>query len=304
MTRPQLDLSVVIASHNSGPVIAQCLDALSTQEGTSRMEIIVADSSDDGTEEIVRDRFPQVRLLHFAEPLTVPELRAKAIESADGAIVAVLDPYSIAAADWAVKTVAAHRRKDNPVIGGSVDKHADMGQGLLAWTLYFNEYGLFMPPVAGGSTTLVPGSNVSYKRAVLFEGSKARHAVFWKTFVNQETAAAGHALWLDPEIRISLNKPIPFGDYLHTRFFHGRCYAAMRVADSGRANRWLRAASTPLVPILLCARWTRGIWPKRRERLRYLMTLPLQLALFSVWASGELCGYLYGCGGSCRRLYY
>lgn len=294
----------MIASHNAVRVIGRCLEALCAQEGATQLEILVADSSDDGTEQLVRERFPQVRLLHFAAALTVPELRAKAIEIAQGAVIAILDPYSIAAHDWAVATVASHQRRANPVIGGSVDKDPAMGSGLFAWALYFNEYGLFMPPVAQGSVAIVPGSNVSYKRAMLFDGPKARHAVFWKTFVNQQAEDAGQALWLEPDIRIGLDKPIPFADYLLTRFFHGRCYAAMRVADRGWANRWLRAASTPLVPLLLCARWTRAIWPKRRERLRYLMTLPLQLALFSVWAAGEMCGYLFGCGGSCRRLFY
>ena len=37
---------------------------------------------------------------------------------------------------------------------------------------------------AGGVTTIVPGCNVSYKRAALFEGDRPRFDVFWKTFVH------------------------------------------------------------------------------------------------------------------------
>ena len=80
------------------------------------------------------------------------------------------------------------------MIGGSVDKHCDTGHGLFAWALYFNEYGLFMPPVVSGPAAIVPGSNVSYKRALLFDGPKARYAVFWKTFVNQDAEASGRDL--------------------------------------------------------------------------------------------------------------
>ena len=78
----------------------------------------------------------------------------------------------------------------------------------------------------------------------------------------------------------------------------------MRVDGVAWPTRVLRALSTPLVPIVLCARWGRVIWPKRRHRLMFLQTLPLQMALFSVWAYGELCGYLFGRGTACRRLFY
>jgi hypothetical protein len=268
------------------------------------MEVIVADSSRDGTDAVVRDRFPFVKLLHVDVPLTVPELRGRAIASARGGVIAVLDPFSVAAPDWAAATLAAHRARPNLVIGGSVDKHDAMGSGLRAWALYFNEYGLFLPPIHAGAATIVPGSNVSYKRTALFDGEHARHAVFWKTFVNWEAERSGSPLWLDPKINVALNKPISFGDFLATRFAHGRCFAAMRTANERVAKRWLRALSTPLVPLVLCWRWTRGIWPKRRHRLRYALTLPLQLALFAMWSAGEFVGYARGAGRSCQCLYY
>ena len=298
------DLSVVIASHDAAGVIAQCLQALARQSGQPGVEVIVADSSRDGTDTIVMDRFPDVRLLHFESALNVPELRGKGIALTRGRIVAILDPYSIAAEDWAASTIAAHAKVPNLVIGGSVDKDPSSDGGLLAWALYFNEYGMFMSPGARGPVSIVPGSNVSYKRSHLFDGQRARYEVFWKTFANSQAQADGSPLWLEPAIRVGLNKPIPFGDFLRTRYFHGRCYAAMRVEGASWPIRCLRALSTPLVPFLLYARWTRVIWPKRQRRLSYLLTLPLQLALFSVWAFGELCGSLFGRGNACRRLFY
>lgn len=298
------DLSVVIAAHNASAVMEQCLLALASQSGGHLAEIIVADSSDDGTAQLVSREFPAVRLLHFESALTIPELRGKGIAISRGRIVAILDPYSIAAKDWATSVISAHAKVPNVVIGGSVDKHPDSPGGLLGWALYFNEYGMFMTPVARGPAGIVPGSNVSYKRSHLFDGPRARHAVFWKTFVNAEAADSGHSLWLEPDVRVSLNKPVPFRDFLRTRFFHGRCYAAMRVESRAWPIRWLHAASTPLVPFVLFVRWSRVIWPKGRHRLTYIRTVPLQMALFAVWALGELVGYLFGAGSSCRRLFY
>jgi glycosyltransferase involved in cell wall biosynthesis len=297
-------LSVLVASHNASAVIRGCLSALEQQLEPTSMEIIVADSSEDGTAEIVAGEFPRVRLIRCDAALGVPQLRTRAVAVARGEVIALLDPYSIPAPDWASAVLIAHRDRPNLVIGGLVDLHDAHRRSLAAWAVYFNEYGLFLPPAARGEATIVPGSNVSYKRAALFDGERPRHAEFWKTFVNEEAVRQHSPLWLEPSIVVGLNKPIAFGDFLRTRYLHGRCYAAMRSQDESAPMRFARAATAPAVAVVLQARWTRGIWPKRRERLRFLATLPLQFALFAMWAWGEFCGYLWGPGDACQRLYY
>jgi hypothetical protein len=231
-------------------------------------------------------------------------LRGRAIACAAAPIIAVLDPYSVPADDWAARVLAAHAGRPHPVIGGAVDLHEPAGKAFGAWVLYFNEYGLFMPPVTEGESALVPGNNVSYKRAALFAGGSPKYPVFWKTFVNEDAATAGLPLWVDPSIVVALNKPIRLADYLRTRYHHGRCYAARRASGRVPVYRVSRAATTPLVPLVLLWRWSRGILAKGRHRPRYLSTLPVQLVLFTCWAWGELWGYLLGDGRSCGRLYY
>lgn len=299
-----LALSVVIAAHDAAAVIERCLAALEDQRDDGATEIVLADSSTDGTPALVAGRFPRVRLLHFDAPLTVPQLRGRAIQMTRGQVVAILDPFSVAARDWVRQVVRAHDRWPYPVIGGAVDLDAPESRSLGGWAIYLNEYGLFVPPVTAGRTWIVPGSNVSYKRSVLFDGETARYPVFWKTFVNWNLEQAGSVLWLEPAIRVGLNKPIPFGDFLRTRYHHGRCFAAMRVKNARLAVRAWRAASALAVPLLMLFRSTRGFWPKRRYRWRFVLTLPAQLALVTVWAWGELCGYLRGGGRSCDQLFY
>ena len=302
MSAPRL--SVVIAAHDAEAVIETCLSALEPQCRVPQVEVIVADSSTDGTADIIRTRFPWVRLLHFDAPLALPHLRGRGISSSSGDLIAIIDPYSVAAPDWADRTCAAHAAAPNLVIGGAVGLFRPETQSFRAWTLYFSEYGLFLPPIQRGPTWIVPGSNVSYKRAALFDGPVPRYPVFWKTFVNWDIERAGSPLWLADDVVVELNKPIPFNDFLYTRYFHGRCFAGMRLEHAGPGTRIVRAASTIAVPLLLAVRWTRGFWPKRRHRLRFALTLPGQLALSVVWAWGEACGYLRGGGRSCEHLFY
>ncbi|MGH2460606.1 MAG: glycosyltransferase [Chloroflexota bacterium] len=298
------ELSVVIAAHDASSAIEECLAALLAQRSSAIHEIIVADSSTDGTEVIVRGRFPTVRLLHFAEALTLPELRARGIQAASGDLIAILDPYSIADRHWAEALIAEHEARSNPIIGGTVDLSDADGQGLLAWARYINEYGMFMPPMGAGPMDILPGSNLSYKRVALLSNAKFRRDEFWKTFVNESAEAAGAALWLAPSVAVALKKPIPFRDYFRTRFDHGRCYAGMRVAGHSWVEKWLRSASAPLLPFVLLWRTGRRYWSKKHHRGKLLTTLPLQLLLFGNWALGELVGYLRGPGKSCKRLFY
>jgi glycosyltransferase involved in cell wall biosynthesis len=299
-----LHLSVVIAAHNASATIRPCLAALVDQVDRHNGEVIVADSSTDGTDAIVREGFPRVRLLHFAESLALPHLRARGIAAACGEIIAILDPYALAGPGWAAALLLAHEQQPNLVIGGTVELYQAGDQGLLTWATYINEYGMFMPPLPPGSMEILPGSNISYKREALFEGDRPRYTEFWKTFANEEVVAAGAPLWQAPDMNVLLWKPIPFGDFLRTRYDHGRCFAGMRTAHAPVAERVARMLSAPLLPLAFLWRWGRRYWVKGRGRSRFVLTLPLQILLFGNWARGEFMGYLRGPGQCCEKLFY
>jgi hypothetical protein len=296
----RVTISVVLGAHDAARSIGRCLDALAGQAGIADAEVIVASSSTDGTDAIVRDRLRFVRLLPFDEPLTVPELRGRAIAAARGEIVAVIDPYSIVQEGWLVEIARAHAERPEPVIGGPVDLDGAATRGLLDWALYINEYGMFLPPMASGRVGLLPGCNVSYKREALFDGERPRYPVFWKTAAN--AAAGPSGLWLAGKAVVALDKPIPFADFVRTRFDHGRCFAGMRAAGMG--ERLARAVTAPLLPAVLLWRWAGPFLARNRYGGRLVATLPLQLLLFGMWSLGEMTGYLFGPGRSCRRLFY
>ena len=58
-------LSVIIPSYNSEKTIRKCLDSLLDQTYEGEYEIIVVDSSDDKTPQIVTSLYPKVKLVHF-----------------------------------------------------------------------------------------------------------------------------------------------------------------------------------------------------------------------------------------------
>jgi len=57
-------LSVIISTYNARDVVADCLRSIHQNPPSEPYEIIlVDDASTDGTSNIIRDRFPEVRLL-------------------------------------------------------------------------------------------------------------------------------------------------------------------------------------------------------------------------------------------------
>lgn len=299
-----VQLSIIIATHNASTVIDTCLSALAPQAGAIALEVIAADSSTDATPVIIRERFPWVRLLHFDEALPAPVLRGRGIAAAQGAIIAMLDPYCITAADWAAQIVRAHGAHAHAAIGGPVDLFHAESASYAGWSQYLNEYGLFMSPVQRGDSGTLPGNNLSYKRAALFDGATPRYPNYSRAFVKLDQEKTAPPMWMEPEIRVEINKPIAFAAFLRTRYHHGRCYAGMRVSGRSTVTRTIRAASAALVPLVLLWRLTAGFWGKQRQRARFAATLPAQMAFFLVWACGEASGYLLGTGRSCEQTYY
>jgi hypothetical protein len=159
---------------------------------------------------------------------------------------------------------------------------------------------MFLPPMASGPAGILPGCNVSYKRAALFDGERPRYPVFWKTAANEAAGPSGR--WLAADAVVALDKPIPFADFVRTRFDHGRCYAGMRGAALG--ERLLRALTAPLLPAVFLWRWSAPFLARNRYRGKLVATLPLQLLLVGMWSLGEMAGYLLGPGRRCRRLFY
>ena len=62
-------VAVVIPSYNSSKHVRGCLQALRLQETEVPYEIVLVDSSDDGTDRIVAEEFPEARLFHCPETM-------------------------------------------------------------------------------------------------------------------------------------------------------------------------------------------------------------------------------------------
>lgn len=80
-------------------VFRRCLEALSAQD-VAPAEIIIADSSTDGTEEFAAEALPQATIVHSAERMLSGRARNTGAAQARSEIIAFIDSDCVAAPGW------------------------------------------------------------------------------------------------------------------------------------------------------------------------------------------------------------
>jgi len=287
-----MSLSVLVVSYNC-PRLEQCLEALVKQPEAA--EIVVSDCSDVDPTAALAPRFPNVQFLHFDAKQSVPQLRWAALRRTRGTVVASLEARAVPASDWCALLVRAHEQHpEAPVIGGPIALAASESARDLG--LYFCEYAPFAPPVEPGPAPDVSGANVSYKREALERAADVLDAGQWETRLHQRWRSLGQPLLLSGAT-VSFENTMAVATILRQRFSYGRGYAASRLTRRSWFQRVLFAAGSVLLPALLTGRIGRTLAAKGRFA-EFVRALPYIVLFNTVWAAGELTGYLFGDSGA------
>jgi glycosyltransferase involved in cell wall biosynthesis len=288
--KPQV--SVVIVARDAVATVRDCLDSLRRQRTSCRFEVILIDSSTDGTAELVEREFPEVRLLHFAERKFCGDGRNIGVGLAAAPVVAFVDADCVAAEDWVEALREAH---EGPVVavGGAITNREP--SSLTGWAAYFCEFTQWMPGLPARWLDDMAGANLSYKAEVLrelgpfIEGTHCSDTEFhWRL------GAAGHEIRFEPTIRVShayVGGPLT---YLRHEFDHGRSFGRVRAEAGGLRSwrRWAYAIGFPAVAAVLFARVVRRVLAAGSHFRRFLVASPLVAAGLLLWSLGEGAGYL------------
>jgi GT2 family glycosyltransferase len=292
-------VSVIIPSVNGLPEIDECLRALERQDTSVEYEVVVADRCRDGTAEHIARRFPRVKLLHFDEPLGIPQLRARAMDVATGGIIAVTEDHCIATDNWISEIVGAMER-GYEVVGGAIENGKT--DRVLDWSAFLCEYSGATPPIPDGEVHAVAGNNAAYKREVLESVDERIRRNYWEYFLMAELRKNGARFLSVPGMRVIHRKEFGFFYFLSQRFHYSRSFAGMRRGLISPARRSAYILASPALPLVHGARMVRDVVRKKRLYKPLLLSLP-SLALFLIaYAAGECVGYLSGPGSSLSRI--
>jgi len=283
-------LSIVIGSQNARASIRQCLTALEGEHDDHTPEILVVDNSTDGTAEIVRADFPQVKLIVAPADALMPELWETGIRQSAGEIVALTTSHFVPEPDWVKRMLRAHRSAYT-AIGGAIEN--DPRGDLTDWAVYFGRYSAFIPPFAAAEAADIAGDNASYKRAAIDRYPDARRNGFWEPMVHDEMRRDGMKLLLDPSIVVRHTKSFTATGFIAQRFWHGRQYGSARAARAAAIKRAMYLLLSPVVPGLLFFRIARRVFAKKRHVAKFLLSSPILFLFLLSWSAGEASGSLW-----------
>ena len=111
------DLSVVIVNYNVEYFLEQCLNSVREASEECRTEIFVVDNnSNDGSVEMVREKFPEVKLILNKENKGFSKANNQAIKEAEGRYILLLNPDTVVE-ELTFKKITAFM-KNTPKCGG------------------------------------------------------------------------------------------------------------------------------------------------------------------------------------------
>jgi O-antigen biosynthesis protein len=122
-----MELSVVIVNYNVKHFLEQCLHSVLKASCNISTEIFVVDNhSADGSNQLVREKFPNVILIENKENVGFSKANNQAIKQAKGKYILLLNPDTVVEEDTFVKTIAFMEK--HPEAGGLGVKMID-GKG-------------------------------------------------------------------------------------------------------------------------------------------------------------------------------
>jgi glycosyltransferase involved in cell wall biosynthesis len=287
---PRPEVSIVVAAHQGPSALERCLAAVESEIASlpelAVETLVVAAGSE--TARAARSRANRsVRVIELPRTASVPELRGAGLREARGAVVALLEDHLRPAPGWLAALVSRHRRCPTTLaVGGAVDP-VDTGRSV-DWAAYFCEYGAHMGPLEPGPARSLTAANAAYKReALACFGDLAE----WETLWHARLLERGHELLAEPSMVVLHERRFAPGEFLRQRIRYGRQYASIRSRHLSVFERAARAATFPLLPLVLATRLGRSVLTKRRHRAAFFRALPWTFLFLAAWAVGEAAGY-------------
>jgi succinoglycan biosynthesis protein ExoA len=284
--------AVVVASFRPGQLIDQCLSSLLAQQGIANVQIIVVDSSADGTAERLRRDFPTVEVIGLEQQTHQSIARNIGIAHTQAPFIAITDQDCIVPPDWLACLLARHQEDDYAVVGGSIGNGTlDSAVGTASYLIEFNE---FLPAGTPHLVSMVPHCNVCFRREVFSTVGPfvavppgAEDQVY-----NFLLCQKGQRILFDPAIVLTHLNRTDFSAFLrHQRLLgFGSAIARRTVAIPGQLFVRTPVLVYTLPLLRLIRTLARLLATNRPAFLRYLRLLPFLMPGYLSWTRGFRAG--------------
>lgn len=213
--------SVVVPAYNSKNTVPMVLNALLAQETDIPYEVILVESSGDGTAELVRALFPKVQVIESGERLFPGAARDLGAEEAFGEILLFIDSDCRAEPTWIADMWRAHQKFDCAAVAGSILNGNP--QYAVSTSSYMNEFSDFFPSGNARYFDYLPSGNISYKMEIFrkYGGFDPKEPMYEDLIFNKLLSKSGEKLLFDPRIRVAHHHRTRLGEYLAHEYRRG-----------------------------------------------------------------------------------
>lgn len=287
-------ISVIVPSYNSLRTIGTCLQSVFKQKGAQRFEVIVVDSSTDGTEEGVAEIFPNANLIHLQEKTIPGVARNIGAQQARGEILAFTDSDCIPASDW-LQTISENLASGYDIVGGSVENGRP--ESMISRAEYYIEFREFSVNSPKREIRFLPSCNFAIRKSV-FEAVKGFPEVRASedTFFAHNLTEQGHKILFDPEVKIKHLNRNQWKPYLRNQFIIGKYAAVVRKLLPMPGAFFVRMPyAFPILPVVRTLRTLQFICQNSfknavQQLLDFLLIYPIFFVGSMVWSYGFYCG--------------
>jgi len=265
--------SVIIPSFQSANTIDACLSGVLAQSLAADFEVIVVDSGNDGTAELVRRRFPAVRVVHCQDRLDPGVARNTGARLATGGVLVFIDSDCIPDAGWAQRLCDWIDNDGYDAAGGAV-RNVEPAS-VAAWAGYFCEFREFLPGAAAAPAVNLTLGNAAYRREVFerYGGFPDGYFPQEDQVFHQRLRAGGARIVLDRRIVVTHAHRSRPRAFLSHQVRIGTANARVVRALSARGvwfarSRWRASVGLPFLATYRFARTVAACW--RNERFLML----------------------------------
>jgi len=197
-------LSAIVISQNDIDRIEEVMDAVVRQKVNQPFEVILVNSGNDGTAELVRERYPEVRVIHLPEPALPGKARNDGLKVARGDYVTFVGSHIVVPSYSLQNRIDAHE-KGYAMVTGSVLNGTRTWAG---WASYFLDHWVALPNRPSDQLG-APPSRCSYMRGPLMAigGFPEDRRVGEDTVVNNKLFALGHKAYRSSKVECIHRSP-------------------------------------------------------------------------------------------------
>jgi hypothetical protein len=232
------------------------------------------------------------RVVAVESILPLAPARAAGVRAATAPLVNVGETHAFHHPGFVAATLAAFEGPWTAVVPGF---HNGNPGNTLSWANFVLDYARWSFALPPAEIDFLPAYNTTFTRAFLLGLGDGLDEVFGIAHdVGVDLHAGGHRVWFEPAAgiaHVNVSRPTT---WFRERFLLARSQAATRAAAWTPAWRAAYILGSPLIPVILFARFARGLGVLRRRRRLPRLTLPAAAIGLVVWTLGEVTGFTLG----------